>query len=592
MKSDLQDAGNERTGAWPSSSKKPARDLTGLVLGDFRVDRLIGRGGMGEVYLAEQISLKRHVALKVLLPEWVSRPAYLSRFAIEATAVAKLNHPNIVQVYALGEADGVHYIAMEYVEGANLREYLIRKGSLDIPLALSIMRQSGSAVAAAGEVGLIHRDIKPENLLLTRKGRLKVADFGLCRDLEAEGHHVTQQGTTMGTPLYMSPEQAQGHAMDHRSDLYSLGVTYYHMIVGEPPFRADSALALALKHVREQPASLRVRRPDIPAELDRLVLKLIAKKPDDRYQSATEMLADLARVRSLMTTLAGSTALELSAFTSLPSRFAATAVSAPVLDPSSADPGTDADPGGEDPAPRGWGLGGLATMLGRGAAAGGRPRLLIALAALGLLGGGLLGWRGRVDERAAERGRLSATAPALGLGPRWSAAPRQGNAEEQYRHAQLVAPPGRLAAAWLAVPGYFPESYEWASAAYLQLGRVLYRERDGDRIRTLAREVGAWRARQTRDEQLVDVLETASDVLKRDVDGVIGRLGRILDSRDGPLSDPGLIDFCVELVVDALRATEQPGATGAAAQRPALTALRGRLLLLRNRVLTTDLAVR
>jgi serine/threonine-protein kinase len=166
------------------------------------------------------------------------------------------------------------------------------------------------------------------------------------------------------------------------------------------------------------------------------------------------------------------------------------------------------------------------------------------------------------------------------------------DAEAQYRHAQLVAPPGRLAAAWLAVPGYFPGSYEWASPAYLQLGRVLYREGDGGRVRALAREVRAWRARQTRDEQLADVLDAAVDVLRRDVDGAIGRIGNVLESRDRPLSDPGLIDFCVELVVDALRATEQPGATGSAAQRPALTNLRGRLLLLRNRVLTVDLAVR
>jgi serine/threonine-protein kinase len=166
------------------------------------------------------------------------------------------------------------------------------------------------------------------------------------------------------------------------------------------------------------------------------------------------------------------------------------------------------------------------------------------------------------------------------------------DAERQYRHAQLVAPPPTLAAAWLAVPGYFPESYEWASPAYLQLGRVLYRERDADRVRALAREVRAWRSRQTRDEQLADVLEAAERVLRRDVDGVIGRLGRIVESRDRPLSDPGLVDFCAELVVDALHATEQPGATGSAAQRPALAALRGRLLLLRNRVLTADLAVR
>ena len=161
----------------------------------------------------------------------------------------------------------------------------------------SIMRQTGQAIGAAGEIGLIHRDVKPENILMTRKGRVKVADFGLCRDQESGGLHLTQSGVTMGTPLYMSPEQAQGHAVDHRSDLYSLGVTFYHMLAGVPPFRAETALALALKQVREAPRSMLVHRPDLPPELDRLVLKLMAKIPADRYQSAGEMLADLAKLR-------------------------------------------------------------------------------------------------------------------------------------------------------------------------------------------------------------------------------------------------------------------------------------------------------
>ena len=212
---------------------------------------------MGEVYLARQVSLNRPVALKVLRPDLLTRPDYLSRFEAEATAVAKLNHPNIVHIYTLGVVDGVRFIAMEYVQGTNLREFLQKKGALDFPLALSIMRQAGVAVGAAGELGLVHRDIKPENLLLTRKGQVKVADFGLCRDLDAEEVHLTQPGITMGTPAYMSPEQAQGHTLDHRSDLYSLGVTFYHMLTGEVPFRADSPLAVALKHVKDTPVSPR-----------------------------------------------------------------------------------------------------------------------------------------------------------------------------------------------------------------------------------------------------------------------------------------------------------------------------------------------
>ncbi|MHC5540555.1 serine/threonine-protein kinase, partial [Singulisphaera rosea] len=237
------------------------RDLTGKTLGDFQVERLLGRGGMGEVYLARQVSLNRPVALKVLRTDLLSKPSYLGRFEAEATAVAKLNHPNIVHVYMLGSVDETRFIAMEYVQGTNLRDYLVKKGAVELNLALAIMKQAGVAIGAAGEIGLVHRDIKPENLMLTRKGQVKVADFGLCRDTDAENVHLTQPGTTMGTPLYMSPEQAQGHTTDHRSDLYSLGVTFYHMLAGVPPFRAETALALALKHVKDTPVRLIVHRP-------------------------------------------------------------------------------------------------------------------------------------------------------------------------------------------------------------------------------------------------------------------------------------------------------------------------------------------
>ena len=209
-------------------------------------------------------ALNRDVAIKVLRPDLLTNPTYLIRFESEAWAAAKLNDPNIVHIYSIGSIDGVRFIAMEYVQGTNLKDYLQKKGTPDLMLALSIMRQAGSAVKAAGEMGLVHRDIKPENLLLTKKGLVKVADFGLCRDQDREKSHVTQPGVTMGTPLYMSPEQAQGHTLDHRSDLYSLGVTFYHMFAGRPPFLADSPIALALKHVKDEPVDLTVHRPDLP----------------------------------------------------------------------------------------------------------------------------------------------------------------------------------------------------------------------------------------------------------------------------------------------------------------------------------------
>ncbi len=280
-----------------SRGPSASRDLSGHTFADFQIERLLGHGGMGEVYLARQISLDRPVALKVLRPELLNNPTYMSRFEAEAWAAAKLNHPNIVHIYTLGGTDGLKFIAMEYVQGTNLREYLGRKGVPELPLALSIMKQTAQAVGAAGEVGLIHRDIKPENLLLTRKGQVKVADFGLCRTPDADKLHLTQPGVALGTPMYMSPEQVQGHGLDHRSDLYSMGVTFYHMLAGIPPFTADSPVALALKHVRDQPVSLAVHRPDLPKPLVDLVMKLMAKDPKDRYASAGEVLRDLAAIR-------------------------------------------------------------------------------------------------------------------------------------------------------------------------------------------------------------------------------------------------------------------------------------------------------
>ncbi len=281
-------------------------DLTGTTIGDFQVERLLGRGGMGEVYLATQVSLNRPVALKVLRPDVLTKQGYRERFQSEAMAVAKLNHPNIVHVYSMGEFAPVHFIAMEYVEGTNLREYVVKRGALELPQALSIMKQAAQAIGAAGEAGIIHRDVKPENILITRRGRVKVADFGLCRHMDEEGAQITQEGITMGTPAYMSPEQAQGYPLDHRSDLYSLGATYYFMLAGLPPFRGDSPVAVALKQVREIPSSLLVHRGDMPLEIDRLVMKLMAKNPADRYQSAAKMLADLAKVRESIAPAAGS----------------------------------------------------------------------------------------------------------------------------------------------------------------------------------------------------------------------------------------------------------------------------------------------
>jgi eukaryotic-like serine/threonine-protein kinase len=285
-----------------SPQATPAVDLSGRILDDYRLLRRVGAGGMGQVYLAEQVSLKRRVALKILKAELAADPTMLERFQREAKAVARVTHANIVQVYQVGDAGGVYYMALEYVEGRNLRDYVARKGPPEALLALSIMRQVAAALQRAGELGIIHRDIKPENILLTRKGEVKVADFGLSLAVTSEqpALNLTQTGVTMGTPLYMSPEQVEGKPLDPRTDMYSFGVSCYYMLSGQPPFRGHTAFEVALQHVQSEPAPLATIRPDLPAELCAIVHKMMAKKPDDRYQTCRELLVDLAQVRQAL----------------------------------------------------------------------------------------------------------------------------------------------------------------------------------------------------------------------------------------------------------------------------------------------------
>jgi eukaryotic-like serine/threonine-protein kinase len=273
-------------------------DLTGRTLGDYRILRRIGQGGMGQVYLAEQMSLKRNVALKILRAELAVNAASLQRFKAEAEAVAKVTHPNIVQVYAYGEADGFPYIALEYVEGRNLKEYVARKGPPKLAAALSIIRQTAAGLQRASEAGIVHRDVKPENILLTAKGEVKVADFGLSRCLlNDQPLHLTQSGVTMGTPLYMSPEQVEGKPLDSRTDIYSLGVTCYYMLAGKPPFDGATPFEVAMKHARDEPPPLAALCPALPEGLCAAVHKMMAKNPAQRYQTGREILRDLARLR-------------------------------------------------------------------------------------------------------------------------------------------------------------------------------------------------------------------------------------------------------------------------------------------------------
>ncbi len=291
----------------PASPSRPSTaapaDLTGRVLGgDFRLLRRLGQGGMGQVYLAEQLSLKRKVAVKVMRTDIILSATAFERFRAEAEAVARVNHANIVGVHRFGAEDGLHYIALEYVEGRNLREQLAKKGTVEVPLALSIMRQVASALQRASELGIVHRDIKPENILLTRRGEAKVADFGLSRVFASDhaGANLTQTGIAMGTPLYMSPEQIQGQPIDPRTDIYSFGVMCYHMLAGKPPFAGQTAFELVTHHVNTPPPPLGEQRPDLPPELCAVVHKMMAKRPEERYQTCGELLKDIARVREVL----------------------------------------------------------------------------------------------------------------------------------------------------------------------------------------------------------------------------------------------------------------------------------------------------
>lgn len=287
--------------AWSGDSS--VADLVGKKLKDFYVLRRLGRGAMAEVYLAQQLSLGRQVALKVLDAELARDPNYVRRFQHEARSAAALVHAGIVQIYEVGEEEGVHYIAQEYVAGRNLGEVIRSRGSLPPEVVLDILRQVAAALSKACSAGIVHRDIKPENIMLARSGEVKVADFGLARAqgdgaAMGAGTALTQIGVTMGTPLYMSPEQIEGRPLDSRSDIYSLGVTAYHMLAGRPPFHGDTPLAVAVQHLNQPPVPLSKQLPHLPARLEQIIERMMAKKPEERFSDPAALLAELDAVGS------------------------------------------------------------------------------------------------------------------------------------------------------------------------------------------------------------------------------------------------------------------------------------------------------
>jgi eukaryotic-like serine/threonine-protein kinase len=280
--------------------------MIGTVLsGRYRLAAKLGSGGMSTVYLARDTTLDRDVAVKVMHREMSEQPDQLERFRQEARAVAKLSHPNVVSVIDAGEDGGYPYIVFEYVEGETLKQRIARVGALDTQEALAYAIEIARGLTVAHARKMVHRDIKPQNVLIDAEGRAKLTDFGISRQLEQDG--MTATGRVLGTTDYVAPEQAMGHGVDQRSDVYSLGVVLYEMLIGQVPFHADSQVGVAMKHVNEELPDVQQRRPEVSAAAALVVERATAKDPDKRYQDVGEMIDDLSTALEVEAARAGST---------------------------------------------------------------------------------------------------------------------------------------------------------------------------------------------------------------------------------------------------------------------------------------------
>lgn len=258
-----------------------------LLNNRYQLLELIGSGGMAAVYRGVDTLLQRQVAVKVLREGFAGDPAFLARFQREARAAANLDQPNIVTVYDVGQDGNRHYIVMEYVDGQDLKTLIRQRGRLYVDEALDIVVQICAGVGHAHKAGIIHCDVKPQNVLITKDGRAKVTDFGIARALSESG--ITESDTVWGSPLYFSPEQAAGEPPTPASDVYSIGIVMYEMLTGAPPFQAEKPAALALMHMREEPQPLAVQNPHVPAQLEWIIRKVLAKEPAARYRTAEQM---------------------------------------------------------------------------------------------------------------------------------------------------------------------------------------------------------------------------------------------------------------------------------------------------------------
>jgi len=269
------------------------------TLGDYRIVRKIGEGGMGAVYEAEHAKLKRRVALKVLPQKFTQDTAFLERFYREAQSAAALNHPNVIQLYDIGEDRGHHFFGMEFVDGESVQDRLDREGKLALDWSLHIVRGAAEALKYAHEHAIIHRDIKPDNIMLTADGQVKLADLGLAKKIGVTTAGVTQDGATMGTPYYMAPEQAEdARRVDHRADIYALGITLLHLLTGKRPYEGESVYSIILSHAdKPLPSGDELGTP-LPPAVESVIQKMCAKSPDERYQDYETLLADLGKVEA------------------------------------------------------------------------------------------------------------------------------------------------------------------------------------------------------------------------------------------------------------------------------------------------------
>ncbi len=281
----------------PPTPGAPAPRADVLLADRYRLERMLGRGGMAEVWAGTDEVLEREVAVKVLSARFTDDEQFRRRFRREAQQAAALNHPHIVKVYDTGTHGHLPFIVMELVRGRSLEQILAR-GKLTEERSLEICADVCAALDYAHQRGLIHRDIKPGNILLADDGTVKVTDLGIARAIDS--HTVSETAAVLGTAAYLSPEQAQGIEVDPRSDLYSLGVVLYELLTGRQPFRGDNAVGVAYQHVQEQPVAPRQLDPSISAPAEAIVAKAMAKNPSNRYGSAAEMRDDLLRARSVV----------------------------------------------------------------------------------------------------------------------------------------------------------------------------------------------------------------------------------------------------------------------------------------------------